>query len=450
MDTKALAHRRFDLKGCGTLYTGQLIHQYPGKRALYRGSLNGQSVVAKFYLSPLRTAWEWWRGSKGARTLQRSGIPSPAMRYSGFEAASRTWLTVVDWIEADRSWPPCRNPLSQDDHELLLRTLATHHQAGVVQNDLNWANFIPRDGILYTIDSDRIRQHSAPLSHRRTRNSLRRLYGSKTRFTEEEIRAGWQKYWQIRGQDAGDTRRFVSAVQTHRRHVGERVSRRTLRGWKYYVRERGTRTLLVAQGRRVDPDQRERLRGLSAPSPACDHQNPSLGWPTEPGTFCEGSGRLQYHAGSTLERLHTGNTPKAVWFRAAVARRLRLPVEGPLGFFQVATGPTRRGGYVVFRARAQQGLQQALEEGLVSPEEALSQCRALLSSLAAARMPHPSLALEGLGWGRQRVILLDIRGLHLAARWGKPPRLARDLPLFQELAAQLQQPTREIRRQLVD
>ncbi len=450
MDAKTLAHRRFDLKRCGTLHTGQLIHQYPGKRALFRGSLNGQSVVAKFYLSPLRTAWEWWRGARGAQILQRSGIPSPAVRYSGFEAASRTWLTVADWIEADRPWPPRRDPLPADVHELLLRTLVTQHQAGVVQSDLNWANFIPQGGILYSIDGDRIRQHSAPLSYRRTCRNLRRLYGSKTHFSEEEIRAGWQKYWQMRGQAAGDTGCFFSAIQTHRRHIGERVSRRKLRGWKYYDRERDTHTLLVANVPQMDSRQRGRLRSLPAPPCAWDGQNPSLGRPTEPGSFCAGPGRLQYHAGSPLERLHTGNTPKAVWFRAAVARRLRLPVEGPLGFFQVATGPIHRRGYVIFRARAQQGLQHALEEGLASPEEALPQCRALLRSLAAARMPHRSLSLEGLGWDGERVILLDVRGLHLAARSGKPPRLLRDLPLFQELASQLQQPTSEVRRQLMD
>lgn len=70
---------------------------------------------------------------------------------------------------------------------------------------------------------------------------------------------------------------------------------------------------------------------------------------------------------------------------------------------------THRRGYLIFRARAQQGLQQALEEGLASPEEALPQCRALLRSLAAARMPHRSLSLEGLGWDGERVILLEVR-----------------------------------------
>lgn len=451
MDTEALAHRRFNLSGHGTLHTGDLIHQYPGKRALYRGSLNGKPVVAKFYLAPLRTAWEWWRGARGARILQRADVPSPAVRYSGFEKATRTWLTVVDWIEADSPWPPRRDPLPAHVHELLLRTLVTHHQAGVVQNDLNWANFIPRDGMLYSIDGDRVRQHAAPLSYHRTRHNLRRLYGSKTHFSEGEVRLGWQEYWQIRGQpaSASGTRAFASAVQVHRRRVGEQVSRRKLGGWKHFVRERDTRTLLVAHGHQMNPEQRRRLRRFSPPPPAYGDQDSSLGWPTEAGTLCTGPGRLQHHAGSALERFRDGNAPQAVWFRAAVAARLRLPVETPIGFFQVATGPIARSGRVVFRARAQHSLGHALERGLVTAEVVLSECRALFESLATARMPHRSLGLGGLGWDGTQVILLDVEGLRLATPWQATATLTQDIPLFHELGERLGQPPTLVRERLI-
>ena len=451
MDTEALAHRRFDLRGHGTLHTGHLIHHYPGKRALYRGSLNGQPVVAKFYLRPLRTAWEWWRGARGARILQRAGIPSPAVRYAGLERSTRTWLTVVDWIEADSAWPPYRNPLPPHVHELLLRTLVTHHEAGVVQNDLNWANFIPRDDVLYSIDGDRVRQHSAPLSYRRTRHNLRRLYGSKTHFSAGDVRRGWQEYWRLRGQpaSAAGTRTFVSAVQVHRRHVGEQVSRRKLGGWKHFVRERDSRTLLVAHGRQMDPEQRLRLRRFTAAPERHSGQNSSLGWQTEADTLCRGPGRVQHHAGSALERLRNGRSPQAVWYRAAVAARLRLPVEPPIGFFQAAAGPFARSGRVVFQARARQSLAEALDTGSIAGDTVMWQCRDLLESLATARMPHPCLELNGLGWDGEKVILLDVRGLRLETPWRGAPAFPHHLPLLHELGARLEQPVTEIRRQLI-
>ncbi len=451
MDTDALAHRRFDLSGLGTLHTGHLIHHYPGKRALYRGSLNGQPVVAKFYLRPLRTAWEWWRGARGARILQRAGIPSPALRYAGLERSTSTWLTVVDWLEADTAWPPHRTPLPPEIHDVLLQTLVTHHQAGVVQNDLNWANFIPRGHVLYSIDGDRVRQYPAPLSYRRTWHNLRRLYGSKTHFGEDEVRRGWQEYWRLRGRptSAATTRTFASAVQIHRRHVAEQVSRRKLGGWKHFVRERHSGTLLVAHGHQMDPEQRLRLRTFTADAEQLSDQDASLGWQTGPDTLCVGPSRLQHHSGSTLQRLRSGGSPQAVWYRAAVAARLRLPVEPPVGFCETVAGPFARSGRVIFQARAQQGLADALDTDSIAADTVMCHCRDLLESLATAGMPHSRLALHGLGWDGEKVILLDVRGLRLDTPWRSAPVFPNHVPLFQELGTRLGQSVTEIRRQLI-
>ena len=419
MDATALAHRRFDLGTAGELTTDVLIHQYPGKRALFRARLDGRDVVAKFYLLPLRTAWEWWRGARGARALQAVDVPSPPVRFAGFERTSRCWLTVVDWIEADIPWPPARNPLPHATHELLLRTLAAHHEAGVVQSDLNWANFIPRDGVLHSIDGDRVRRTRAPLPWRRARGNLLRLYGSKTHFDEDEIHWGWTRYCALRGITISDDDAwaFVAAVQFRRRHVAERVAYRKLKGWKHFVRERRNGRLVVADGQRLDKGARARAAELtSGPEAAATTGAHAM----ETGTIGNEPARVQAHSASAtpgLAQWRRRPTPTRAWIRAATAARLRLPVERPVAVVETRATLLARQGHLISVQRAQISLQEALESGNADVEQVLELLRSLVKRLETARINHHALTLDRLGWDGSTVVLLDAGGLQLLPRW---------------------------------
>ena len=419
MDARTLAHRTFDLGVAGELTTQALIHQYPGKRALFRARLDGRDVVAKFYLLPLRTAWEWWRGARGARALQAVGVPSPAVRFAGFERGCRCWLTVVDWIEADIPWPPARNPLPHATHELLLRTLAAHHEAGVVQSDLNWANFIPRDGVLHSIDGDRVRRTRAPLPWRRARGNLLRLYGSKTHFDEDEIHWGWTRYCALRGITISDDDAwtFVAAVQFRRRQVAESVAYRKLQGWKHFVRERRNGHLVVADGQRLSDADRARAAELPVPPGGKGETEARR---VEPDAMGDEPVLIQPHSASAAPSpaaWRRAPTPTRAWIRAATAARLRLPVERPVGMVETRVSLLERQGHLISVQRAQVSLREAIESGNANVEQVLTLLRSLIKRLETARINHHALTLDRLGWDGSAVILLDAGGLQLLPRW---------------------------------
>ncbi|SEP14873.1 hypothetical protein [Aquisalimonas asiatica] len=419
MDARTLSHRTFDLGAAGELTTQALIHEYPGKRALFRARLDGRDVVAKFYLLPLRTAWEWWRGARGARALQAVGVPSPAVRFAGFERTSRCWLTVVDWIEADIPWPPPRNPLPHATHELLLRTLAAHHEAGVVQSDLNWANFIPRDGVLHSIDGDRVRRTRAPLPWRRARGNLLRLYGSKTHFDEDEIHWGWTRYCTLRGLTISDDDAwaFVTAVQFRRRQVAESVAYRKLQGWKHFVRERRNGHLVVADGQRLGDAARARAAELPV---TAGGKGEAEARRVEADTMGDRPVVIQGHSASATPgpaAWRSPPTPTRAWIRAATAARLRLPVERPVGLVEMRAWLLGRRGHLISAQRAHASLRQALESGEADVEQTLDLLQSLVRRLETARMNHHSLTLDRLGWDGSAVVLLDAGGLQLLPRW---------------------------------
>ncbi len=240
MNHHRLTGRRFDLGAAGTLETGEVFHHYPGKRALLHATLDGRPVVAKFFVAPVGQAWEWWRSVRGGRALEAAGVPAPALRYAGFCRAARAWLTVLDLIVADEPWPPTKESGYDAANRRLVATLARHHAAGIVQNDLNWRNFIPRGGVLYAIDTDRIRGRRQPLGRRRALRHLVRLYATKTRLPEALARDGLRHYaaerqWTV---DAALEERFMERVRRMRRRHAAMIARRAARGWKHFVWER--------------------------------------------------------------------------------------------------------------------------------------------------------------------------------------------------------------------
>ncbi|ADH85781.1 Mn2+dependent serine/threonine protein kinase [Desulfurivibrio alkaliphilus] len=256
-----LANRRFDLGRFGTLLTGRVFHRYPGKRALLKGELDGVAVVAKFYVAPVGQAYEWYRGLRGTRALLSSGVAAPALYYAGYRPEVGAWLTVQEWVEADEPWPPEDSERCGDAHARLILTLAEHHRAGIVQNDLNWLNFIPRQGRLYAVDGDRVRRLRSPLNRKQGLAHLVRLYASKTRLPEATVRDGFRLYLQQRQWLAGqgEEEDFITRVRRARRQQAEQVARRACRGWKHYPRLRHDGFWLIRDRRHLDQSSSLRL-----------------------------------------------------------------------------------------------------------------------------------------------------------------------------------------------
>ncbi|WP_019569522.1 hypothetical protein [Thioalkalivibrio sp. ALE11] len=321
---------RPEIPGLGTLALEDCLHEYPGKRRIFRARLpDDRPVVAKFYLGRIAQWAEWRRGTRGARRLEAADVPAPAVHHAGYCPQYRAWLLVLDLVEADAPWPPPGGDPGHEAHARLLATLAEHHRAGVVQNDLNWLNFIPRDGKLYAIDGDRVRRRGAALGRRAALRHLQRLYASKTRVPEARIREGFRRYHELRGwgPSEAELERFLRVLRQARVRHARRVAHRAARGWKHYPRFRSEDLGIIHDRRSLSREQAgEIARQLYAtgelPETAASSDTPELcarridaPWQTLP---------------ALLRPALTRRIARRVWSHALIFRRLGLAVPRPV------------------------------------------------------------------------------------------------------------------------
>lgn len=314
MNEAALSGKRLHLGPAGILELGRVIHEYPGKRRILRATLEGREVIVKCYLGRWRYAHEWWRGVRGARALAAAGIPTATLYYAGYSGALRSWIAVYEWIETDEPWPPAQ-PHDPAQHRRLVSTVAAHHEQGIVQNDLNWRNFLPSGGALNAVDTDRVTRRRAPLGRRASLRHLARMYASKTKAAEGLVREGFRHYVDTRRWEAGEAEElmFLETVRRGRRRQALKVARRAARGWKYYVSWRlDTRTVQYDR-RTLRPEELERvMRRLPDDTSAYS------------GSVLElGNNTVRVHV------LPGGRAARRHWVRLLALARLGLPIEHP-------------------------------------------------------------------------------------------------------------------------
>ncbi len=367
---ESLAGRALPLPDGHTLELGEEIQRYPGKRVLLRGRLVGCDVVAKFYIGRLRGAWEWYRGLRGTRALSAAGVPSPALRWSGYVAAAGAWLTAIDYIEPDRAWPPASDTEQAAAHDDLLIALAEHHAAGIIQNDLNWTNFIPRDGRLQSIDGDRVHRRRAPLGRALSLRNLRRLYAYKADFHLDDIRAGYHAYcahraWQP---DAAELQRLLEQVFRERRQVGERFVRRSLAGWKHFERER------IGSWHALRDRRRLGHHDLFAIAPAAG---------TRPSAEASEHHRKLERGTFRLRPFHRRWDARRAWQRALLCRRLRIPAERPAVLLEDKRVRSHVGGWLITCAHSADTLSTVLPGRTANQQEAIITAIGRLTGLLA-------------------------------------------------------------------
>ncbi len=403
--------QRLALTNGATLSLDQVVHEYAGKRLIFRATLEGTGpVVAKFYLGRVRQWPEWRRGVRGARALEAAGVPAPRLHYAGFEGRLSAWLCVLDWVEADEPWPPQTEALSSDLHQRLLQTLAEHHQAGLRQHDLNWLNFIPREGRLYAIDGDRVRRQRHPLDRRQARHHLLRLYASKSRLPEAEAVEGYALYCQLGGWPCSqsDGHAFLQDLRRARLRQARRVAARATRGWKHYPRTRHQAIRIIHDRRRLKPDQAAALAMAL-------HEHGTI--EARQDAEMTGALRIDLPPGPLPRLLRPWITRQAVlrtWRNALVLMRLGMPVPRPLAISWSSDGH----GWLIHEwPTALETLTRLGRElDTEAKETVLERVRTALQKLARAGLHQPIGSTEELGWDGSQVWLLNPQGL----RFGLP------------------------------
>lgn len=155
----------------------ELLRDLPGKRRVYAGRWAGQDIVAKVFLPGARVARYWQREEKGIKAMLRRGILTPEILYSGSLAGQAGFIIILPFIDhsltASHLWSQAGS--DQERYKLLsqlLDTLASHHQAGIVQRDLHLGNFLVAGEKVYTLDGSDITVYEKSVGPQKSLNNL--------------------------------------------------------------------------------------------------------------------------------------------------------------------------------------------------------------------------------------------------------------------------------------
>ena len=149
-----------DLEDGLSIKINTVVRVVPGKRLVCKAIMQGEQVYAKLFFGK-RAHAHALRDSRGVNLLIEHQILTPELLYQG--AGNAMQVLVFKAINAANSAESFYQSGNLSERQYLVKalveTIAQHHQADIVQSDLYLKNFLVKDGLIYSIDGDGIRQY---------------------------------------------------------------------------------------------------------------------------------------------------------------------------------------------------------------------------------------------------------------------------------------------------
>ena len=208
-----------------TLQCARIVRRVPGRRLVCQGVWQQQAVYAKIFLG--RDAARYaGRDRRGAQWLAERGLATPALLHT--EALSDgTQVLVYAAIPDSSNAEERMQVLVADDaarlalFKALVQTVADHHNAGLLQTDLYFKNFLVQGEHIYTLDGDGIRPLRGWCARRQALSNLARLLSKPDVADDRWIPELYLTYCARRGwvADAATQRALAAKALAIRRDV---------------------------------------------------------------------------------------------------------------------------------------------------------------------------------------------------------------------------------------
>jgi len=139
----------------------KLLRDLPGKRQVYLGQWGDRKIVAKVFAPHKGMVRHWQREERGIKVMGQRGILTPEILYSGPLDRGAGLAIILPFVThaatALEKWMAAGNKQERVKLlSLLMRILADHHQAGLIQRDLHLGNFLVKKEEIYTLDGSDI------------------------------------------------------------------------------------------------------------------------------------------------------------------------------------------------------------------------------------------------------------------------------------------------------
>jgi tRNA A-37 threonylcarbamoyl transferase component Bud32 len=154
-----------------------VVRHVPSRRCVCRAMWQGQPVYVKLFFGN-KAAHYALRDVRGVGYLQSAGILTPKILHRCEVKKVGGYAVVFEEISSSRNaedvWINSSESARMELAKQLIRTVATHHEAGLVQTDLYLKNFLVKNDTVYSIDGDGIRSMGA-LSQRKSLDNICQL-----------------------------------------------------------------------------------------------------------------------------------------------------------------------------------------------------------------------------------------------------------------------------------
>jgi tRNA A-37 threonylcarbamoyl transferase component Bud32 len=187
------------LDGGSALTDLELVRYVPDKRYVYRAQWQGQHVYVKLFVGKNNTYYAN-RDVTGVRYLMQAEIATPPLLFQGQTQDHRAEVLIFLAIEqaknAEETWQGCDDKQRFEFAQNLVRILAQHHKAGLIQTDLYFKNFLVQNDVVYTLDGDGIRHLSRLFQKRQRLGNLATLLSKMDVLNDQWIPVLYQHYCQ--------------------------------------------------------------------------------------------------------------------------------------------------------------------------------------------------------------------------------------------------------------
>ncbi|HOY70829.1 MAG TPA: lipopolysaccharide kinase InaA family protein [Methylotenera sp.] len=169
------------LKNAPPIEVEVVVRTVPQQREVVRGLWNNQAVYAKKFTGS-RAQKHFSRDIAGVRLLANANIATPALLFDGETEAASGFVAIYAAIGASQNAEVAYAQLSKNARfslmQSLVKTVAQHHRADLIQTDLYFKNFLVEAAsqTIYTLDGDGIRTLNKLFKAKQKRSNLATLF----------------------------------------------------------------------------------------------------------------------------------------------------------------------------------------------------------------------------------------------------------------------------------
>lgn len=274
-------------------------------RDVFFGSYGDTPAVIKVYPATAAGRRDALREQRGLLLLQARAIPAPRVLHLGPCPDPPGWCLVMEQVGDGM-----RTPVTRDFLFRVVATVAAHHRAGLVQNDLSPSNFVADGACLVTLDGATIRAAGRLGEDAAVRNLAKLFY---------KLSPAWNDLLPELASAYFDAQGVAATPRRCDRVLATCARLRRQRAWPQARRSLGTHRWFLAEdlpdGARLVVDRR-----LAGPAEA-------RAWAADPAAVPRGE--VCRLAEPPLVRRGAG-----FWVAQQILERLEVPTRRPMALLQ--------------------------------------------------------------------------------------------------------------------